>query len=260
MPDRLVSGNPFGVCVRPTLRVRQWITGLERLERRRRVHDSPARSEAECWVEREKSLESPGDEALSRRSFRGAEREAPSPAAFAEAKPRRLGQAVSIFALLLLTVGCGYHTNATAVRLPSDLHTIYVPKIVNNSSTYRIGQTFTEAVVRELRSRTNYRIVTTNDGTADATLSGNVTNVFIAPLTYDSVTGRVSSSMVVVGLNANLTSKSGHVLWSNPNFLYREQYQESTDTTSFFEEAGPAVQRIASDFAHTLVADILEAF
>ena len=163
-------------------------------------------------------------------------------------------------ALLFLAVGCGYHTNATSVRLPSDLHTIYVPKIVNNSATYRIGQTFTEAVVRELRSRTNYRIVTTNDGTADATLSGNITNVFIAPLTYDSVTGRVSSSMVVVGLGANLTSKSGKVLWSNPNFLFREQYQESTDTRSFFEEAGPAVQRIANDFAHSLVADILEAF
>jgi len=162
--------------------------------------------------------------------------------------------------MLLLATACGYHTGGAAVRLPSDLHTIYVPGIQNGSQTYRIGQIFTEAVVRELRSRTNYRIVTVNDGTADATLSGTITNAFISPLTYDSVTGRISSSMVAVVLNANLTSKNGKILWNNPNFIYREQYQESTDTRSFFEEAGPALQRVANSFAKTLVADMLEAF
>ncbi len=160
----------------------------------------------------------------------------------------------------LLACGCGYHTSGTAVRLPSDLRTIYVPTIINNSQTYRVGQTLTEAVVRELRNRTNYRIVTVNDGEADATLAGNVTGVFIAPLTYDSITGRISSSMVGIGISVSLTSKSGKVLWSNPNFLYREQYQESIDARTFFEEAGPAVQRIANSFAKTLVADMLEAF
>lgn len=163
-------------------------------------------------------------------------------------------------ALLLLTAACGYHTAGAAVRLPSDLHTIYVPGIANASQAYRIGQVFTEAVVRELRERTNYRIVTVNDGTADATLSGTITSVYIAPLTYDAVTGRISSSLVVVALNARLTAKDGKVLWSNPNFLYREQYQESVDVASFFEEAAPAVQRMATSFAKTLVANILEAY
>lgn len=161
---------------------------------------------------------------------------------------------------LLLTAACGYHTSGHANRLPTDLHTIYVPGIANSSQTYHVGQTFTEAIVQELRSRTNYRIITTNDGTADATLSGTITSVYIAPLTYDSVTGRISSSLVVVGLNAGLTAKDGKTLWSNPNFLYREQYQESVDAASFFEEATPAVQRMANSFAKTLVANMMEAF
>ena len=82
----------------------------------------------------------------------------------------------------------------------------------------------------------------------------------VSPLTYDSVSGRVSSSLVVVALNASLTGKDGKVLWSNPNFLYREQYQESVNVASFFEESTPAVQRMANSFAQTLVANILEAF
>ena len=50
------------------------------------------------------------------------------------------------------------------------------------------------------------------------------------------------------------------MLWSNPNFLYREQYQESSDAASFFEEEDPALQRIANSFAKTLVSNILEAY
>lgn len=175
------------------------------------------------------------------------------------ARARRLVLAWSA-ALLLLTAACGYHTAGTAVRLPTDLHAIYVPGIANSTQAYRIGQVLTEAVVRELRERTNYRIVTVNDGTADATLNGTITTVYIAPLTYDAVTGRISSSLVVVVLNASLTGKNGKVLWSDPYFLYREQYQESVDVASFFEEATPAVQRIATSFAKTLVANILEAY
>lgn len=166
-----------------------------------------------------------------------------------------------VAALLLLSAACGYHTTGNnAPRLPSDLHTIYVPAIQNTSQTYRIGQTFTEALVRELRERTNYRIITTNDGSQDATISGTITSVYFAPLTYDSATGRVSTSLVVVSMNAKLVQNGGKVLWSNPSFLYREQYQESTDPASFFEEEGPAVQRIATNFSKELVASLLEAF
>jgi len=177
-----------------------------------------------------------------------------------KARATRHGLTLMLGATLLLTAACGYHTSGNANRLPTDLHTIFVPGIANASQTYHVGQTFTEAIIQELRSRTNYRIVTTNDGTADATLSGTINSVYIAPLTYDSVTGRISSSLVVVTLNASLTAKDGKVLWSNPNFLYRDQYQESVDAASFFEEAAPAVQRMANSFAKTLVANMMEAF
>ena len=170
--------------------------------------------------------------------------------------------AVGLIAMLLaLTTACGYHTTGNnAPRLPSDLHTIYVQGIQNGTQTYRIGQTFTEALVRELRERTNYHIVTTNDGTADAVITGTITNVYIAPLTYDSNTGRVSTSLVAVTMNAKLVQTGGKVLWDNPSFLFREQYQESVDPASFFEEEAPAVQRMAKNFSKEMVSSMLEAF
>jgi len=163
-------------------------------------------------------------------------------------------------ALLLVTTSCGYHTNARGVRLPTDMHTIYVPAFTNLTHTYHIEETLTTAVVRELRSRTNYRIVTSNDGTADATLSGTVTIANIAPLTYNSQTGGISSSLVFVSMKVSLVGRNGKVLWDNPNLLYREQYQIANNGKNFFEEEGPALDRLASNFSQTLVSDMLEAY
>jgi hypothetical protein len=162
--------------------------------------------------------------------------------------------------LALATSGCGYHTSGGSVRLPSDVHTVYVPMFGNITQTFRVEQVMTAAVVQEMRSRTNFRIVTTDDGTADATLKGIVNYTANSPLTYDSVTGRISSSLITVGMKVSLVSKSGKVLWDNPNFMYREQYQVSRDTASFFDESNPAFLRVAREFAKSLVSEILEAY
>jgi len=164
------------------------------------------------------------------------------------------------FVLLLVSVGCGYHTSGHAVRLPDDIHTLYVPMFDNSTQTFRVEQAMTAAVVQELRSRTNYHVVTSNDGTADATLRGTVNYTANSPLTYDSVTGRISSSVISVMMKVSLVNRAGKTLWENPNYLYREQYQVSRDAASFFDESNPAFLRVANEFAKSLVSNILEAY
>ncbi len=167
---------------------------------------------------------------------------------------------VLALALLLALTSCGYHTSAHAVRLPSDLHTIYVPIFGNTTQSFRVEQTMTAAVVEELRSRSSFRVVTSNDSDVDATLKGTVVYTSNSPLTYDSVTGRISSSLVVIGMKVSLVSKSGTTIWDNPNYSYREQYQVSRDVASFFDESNPAFLRISKEFAKSLVSNMLEAY
>jgi hypothetical protein len=50
------------------------------------------------------------------------------------------------------------------------------------------------------------------------------------------------------------------VLYQNDNYVFRQPYEISTDVTSFFQEEGPALDRMSQDFASRLVADILENF
>jgi len=173
-------------------------------------------------------------------------------------------QARSAWVLLSATVlvlsGCGYHTTAKAGALPPDVKTISVPGFKNQTQTYRIEQVLTAAVVREFTSRTHYHIVNQETGDADATLRGTVVLTQLTPLTYDSQTGRASSGMVSVNMRITLIDRHGKVLFENPNYAFREQYQISREVSSFFEEESPAIDRLSQDFARTLVSNIVEAF
>lgn len=163
-------------------------------------------------------------------------------------------------ALLLAGTGCGYHTAGHAVTLPDSVQTIAVPSFVNHTQTFKIEQTLTGAVVREMVTRTHYHIVNDPSDTADATLRGEVLSSSATPLTYDSQTGRAASVLVVVSMRVSLTDRTGKVLYHNPAYLFREQYQVSRELSSFFEEDSPALARLSQDFARTLVSNILEGF
>jgi outer membrane lipopolysaccharide assembly protein LptE/RlpB len=163
-------------------------------------------------------------------------------------------------ALLLIGVGCGYHTAGHAVQLPENVKTIAVPAFVNETSEYRIEQLLTASVVREFTTRTHYHILNNSSDAADATLRGTVISTSASPLTYNSATGQAASVLVVVSMRVALTDRQGKVLYQNPSYLFREQYEVSQDLASFFEEDSPAFRRLSQDFARTLVSNILEGF
>jgi outer membrane lipopolysaccharide assembly protein LptE/RlpB len=159
-----------------------------------------------------------------------------------------------------VSTGCGYHAGGRAVTIPDNIQTVAIPGFVNATQTYKIEQRLTAAVVREMITRTHYHIVNEASSDADATLSGTVTGTSSAPLTYDSQTGRAASAMVGVSMRVTLTDKKGKVLYENPSYVFREQYQVSQTLNSFFQEDSPALERLSREFARTLVSDILEGF
>jgi outer membrane lipopolysaccharide assembly protein LptE/RlpB len=172
---------------------------------------------------------------------------------------RKLAICAAILTLLAVFVGCGYHTAGHVATVPQDVHTIAIPAFVNQTQTYRIEQRLTAAVVQEMATRTHYRVVSEpND--ADAILRGTVLSTNSAPLTYNTQTGQVSSILVSVGIKVTFTGKDGKVLYQNPSYLFRQQYQVSSDPPSFFEEDSPAFERLSREFARTLVSNVLEGF
>jgi outer membrane lipopolysaccharide assembly protein LptE/RlpB len=187
----------------------------------------------------------------------------------------RLLRGLSLLALLALAASCGYHSSGASSVLPPDVKTLAIPSFQNQTHTYHLETGLTGAVIREFNTRTRYRIVQSgapatmppaaqtaapSASQADATLLGTVVSAQVAPVAYDSVTGRASTGLVTIVVKVTLTARDGRVLYSNPNYVFRDQYQVSNELASFFEEQGPALDRLEGDFSRTLVSNILEAF
>ena len=166
---------------------------------------------------------------------------------------------LSLAALSCLT-GCGYHTAGAATHIPSNVRTIAVPIFATKTEAFHTEVAFTQAVVRELNTRTRYRVLTGNPDDADAVLSGTVLTQTAAPLTYDSTSGETSSYLLTITVKVALTARDGRVLYRNDALSFREQYQSTQDLTGFIQESAPAVNRVARDFAQSLVSDMLESF
>jgi hypothetical protein len=148
----------------------------------------------------------------------------------------------------------------TASRIPPDVKTIAVPAFKNLSSTFRIEQQLTSAVSREFLERTHYRILP-NPPDADAILTGTIKEVRARAITFDINTGRATTLQVQVTAEVKLEDRHSHkLLFSNSNYVFREEYQVSEYPSALFEEDKPALERLSRDLARTLVTDILENF
>jgi outer membrane lipopolysaccharide assembly protein LptE/RlpB len=167
-----------------------------------------------------------------------------------------------ILTLLLVTLltGCGYHQAGSATHIPADVRSLAVPIFATNAQAFHTEMAFTQATIRELDTRTKYRIINTDSTDADATLHGTILTQTVAPLTYDSNTGQSSSYLVTITAKVVLTAHDGRILYRNDSLVYREQYQSTQDLSGFIQEDGYAVKRVAKDFAQAVVSDMLESF
>jgi len=171
------------------------------------------------------------------------------------------------FASTLLS-GCGYHVAGHNDALPKTIRVIAVPALENKTTSYRIEQRLTAATIHQFLASTPYKIVSTNSG-ADAVLRGRVLSVEAVPLLFittpatptQASTTRATTMLVTMKCEVTLSEAATEkVLYHNDNFIFRNEYEISTDVKSFFEEQDPALDRMAADFAKRLVAAVTENF
>jgi outer membrane lipopolysaccharide assembly protein LptE/RlpB len=183
----------------------------------------------------------------------------PPYAALRLTSPRTLLFCCLIVGGLVPLSGCGYHTVGSATHIPANIRSVAVPVFATHAQAYHTEMALTQAVVRELNTRTKYRVLTTA-ADADAVLSGTVLTQTSIPLTYDSTSGETSSYLVTITVKVVLSAHDGRVLYQNDAFSYREQYQSTQDLGGSIREDPAAVNRLSRDFAQALVGDMLESF
>jgi outer membrane lipopolysaccharide assembly protein LptE/RlpB len=162
--------------------------------------------------------------------------------------------------------GCGYHVAGRNTALPKNITVIAVPAMENKTSTYRIEQKLTAATIHEFLVKTRYKVVS-DPGAGDAVLTGKVLSMEALPLTFQSTstatTTTAQATTMLVTMKCEVTLKDREtekVLYHNDNFVFRGEYELSTDVRSFFQEGDPAIDRMAKDFAVRLVAAVTENY
>ena len=178
---------------------------------------------------------------------------------------RVLSRCLGLLGVAALSCGCGYALAGQGTFLPDYIQTIGVPMFQNNTAVFEIEQTLTRQVRTEFIGRGRYRVIAAETG-VDARLTGTISRVTVAPASF---TAQQQASRYIFTVQAALEFRdltTDEVLWENRSLSFSDEYDVASatggpiDANRFFGQQSNAVQRVARDFARTVVSSILEAF
>ena len=160
--------------------------------------------------------------------------------------------------------GCGYSLAGRGSFLPEYIKNIGVPPFTNGTPVFDIDRRVTEHVRSELSGRGKYKVFPVETGN-DAVLTGEITSITVVPVTFNQQSQASRYAFIMSARVEFKDLKSGKVLWSNPSVQFREEYEPATagavaDVTAFFGQDVNAYDRIATEFARSVVSALLEAF
>jgi hypothetical protein len=161
--------------------------------------------------------------------------------------------------------GCGYSLAGRGSFLPAYIRNIAVPMFTNATAVFDVERRITERVRTEFISRGRYTILTEQTEGADAVLTGTISAITLTPA---ALTTEQQASRYLLTLIASVEFrdlKAGKVIWQNPSLQFREEYELTTgqsagDVGAFFGQNTNAEERLATEFARSVVSSILEAF
>lgn len=161
--------------------------------------------------------------------------------------------------LLLACVGCGYGLVGRTSNLPEDVRSIFVQTLENKTTRAQVDQILTVAITNEFVTRQRFNVVA-DFASADAILSGTVTNFRVRPVTF-TADGRAREYEITITAQMQF-KRNGEdvVIWENPAYLFRESYELELNAVSFLDAEDQALEDVAQRFAETMVIDLLEGF
>jgi outer membrane lipopolysaccharide assembly protein LptE/RlpB len=153
---------------------------------------------------------------------------------------------------------CGYHLRGTGSSLPPHIKRMSVPMFKNNTTRYELDLKLTQGVINELVARGKVEVIQDQEK-ADAVLLGEIVSFTANPLAF---TGEATADRYNITVVAKITLRdlvNQKVLFSNPYFVYIEEYEvpQGTDYESLQTQA---INKVADKFARSLVVNILEGF
>jgi hypothetical protein len=171
---------------------------------------------------------------------------------------------MQLFVVLALaaSVACGYSLAGRGTFLPPHIRVIGVPTFTNLTSVYDIERRITERVRSELIGRGKYRVEPSATG-VDAVIAGEITAVSISGIAFNDQRQATRHQLLLTAKIEFRDVTNNKIIWSNPAMQFKDEYEITgtiSDPNAFFGQEANAMDRLALEFARSLVSAILEAF
>ena len=168
-------------------------------------------------------------------------------------------------ALIALPVssGCGYALAGRGSFLPDYIQVVGVPNFNNKTTAFEIERVLTDRVRTEFGNRGKYR-VQPDINNVDAILTGTIIGVTFGNTGYTAGSQAARVQLIVTASFEFKDVRENKVLWTSPSLRFSEEFSPTTatgtDVTAFLGGNANALERLAQNFARSLVTTILEAF
>ena len=176
---------------------------------------------------------------------------------------KKISLACLILIALTTTSGCGYALAGKGSFLPDYIQVVGVPSFINKTTAFEIERVLTDRVRSEFGSRGKYR-VQPDTNNVDAILTGTIVNLRFNNTAYTAGSQAQRVQLIVTASFEFKDVRENKVLWTNPSMVFREDYDPTsalgTDPAAFLGGNANALERLAQNFARSLVTTILEAF
>lgn len=169
-----------------------------------------------------------------------------------------------VLAVLLTLPGCGYSLAGRGSFLPAYIQTIGIPTFTNHTSVYDMERVVSERVRSEFIGRGGYKVFPDREGAHDALLLGEITSITSAPSAVNQQQQATRYALILTAKIEFRDMRADKVLWEDPAMQFREEFEVSSaliaDPAAFFGQDLNARDRLAQEFARSIVSAILEAF
>ena len=159
----------------------------------------------------------------------------------------------------LFLVHCGYYLRGTGSSLPPNIKKIDVPMFKNMTTRFDLDVKLTKSVIDEMVARGKVEVTSESSGGADALLVGEITAFNVNPIAFSdqNMADRYTITVVAKIVLRDLANQK--ILFSNPSYIYQEEY-EVPSGTSYETWESQAIDKVAEKFARSLVSTLLEGF
>lgn len=160
---------------------------------------------------------------------------------------------------------CGYALAGRGSFLPEYIRTLGIPMFGNTTPNPTIEQILTQKVREEFQASGRYTVIPSDAG-ADGIVRGEISAVSTQPVGLNDaqLTSRYRFTMVAKVAFEDV--KQQKTLWENAALSFSEEYDLGSPTSGIQDFSAitgsyrAAFDRVATDFAKSVVSAILEAF